>query len=53
MHKDFTLERSVWFSSLGDKDYLAHIVARDMIRRAMAGDANGIANLLTIVRRYE
>lgn len=53
MHKDFTLERSVWFSSLGKTDYLAHIVARDMIRRAMASDTDGLANLLTIVRRYE
>lgn len=50
---DYILTRTVWFSSLGDRDYLAHKVARDLIKYRASGDASGVANLLNIVRRYE
>lgn len=50
---DFTLKRLVWFSAIGRRDYLAHIVARDLIRRAMANEKQNFEKLLWIIRRYE
>jgi hypothetical protein len=50
--KDFVLNRAVWFSAI-DTDKLAHVVARDMIKRRNNGDAEGYENLMRIVRRYE
>jgi hypothetical protein len=50
--KDFVLNRAVWFSAI-NTDKLAHVVARDMIKRRNNGDAEGYENLLCIARRYE
>jgi hypothetical protein len=50
--KDFVLTRAVWFSAI-DTDKLAHVVARDMIKRRNSGDFEGYENLLCIARRYE
>jgi hypothetical protein len=49
----YTLERTVWFSTLNNTDTLAHIVARDLIKRGTKGDRRGYENLLQLIRRYE
>lgn len=50
---DYILERTVWFSSMDKTDYLAHKVARDLIKYRIAGNIDGHNNLLNIVRHYE
>lgn len=49
---NYILTRSIWFSSF-KTDTLAHRVARDLIKYRVNGNAEGIKNLLNIVRRYE